>query len=164
MLIDAVTRGTGVTSQYWVDPVIARIIAIQSAPPMSPSQGDFFIDSDDDHLYKWTGCEWIDQGAPSLGDQVINLSATNQNVYQWDGTSWLQLADPIDNQSIVVCDNGDGQPALYIFEGDHIAIWVRDPGTFDEDDILITIDGDIVTSNENVLRQLNSRELLALTI
>ena len=67
----------------WLTPVLARVLAVQSAAP-SGTEGDFYVDTDDNHLYKYISSAWVDQGAPSDDDRVINLDTTAEIIYQYD--------------------------------------------------------------------------------
>ena len=121
---DNVTNAPAFGSTSWLDPVEARITQISSAAPAGPADGDFFIDSDDDHLYKYNGATWDDQGAPASGLRVINLDSTAEAIYEWSGTTWDAQADPTDSMAVLVDDDGDGKQAQYIYE-DTVPGWVK---------------------------------------
>ena len=111
-------------STSWIDPVLARIEEISAAGPGAPSDGMFFIDSDNNHLFKRVTGAWVDQGAPTAGDRVINLDSTAENVYEWSGTAWVAEADPTDNTGVLINDDGDGKQAQYVYEST-IDGWVK---------------------------------------
>lgn len=109
----------------WLTPVLARVLAIQSAEP-SGTEGDFYIDTDDNHLYKYISSSWVDQGAPSDDDRVINLDSTSQVIYQYDlgGDSWDALTDPEEGDAVLVTDDGDGKQAQYIYDLSALS-WIK---------------------------------------
>ncbi len=113
---DNITDAPTFGSATWLDPVLAQIEEISSAGPAVPVDGMFFIDSDDDHLYKRVTGSWVDQGAPTTDDRVINKDSTANVIYQWGGSSWDALDDNNDNDAVMVNDDGDGKQAQYIYE------------------------------------------------
>ena len=114
-------------SPRWLAPVLARVIAIQSAAP-SGTEGQFYIDTDDNHLYKYVTSSWVDQGAPSDEDRVINLDSTSQVIYQYDlgGDSWDAQSEPSDGDAVLVLDDGDGDgnQAQYVYDLSTLS-WVK---------------------------------------
>lgn len=112
-------------SPRWLTPVLARVIAIQSAAP-SGTEGQFYIDTDDNHLYKYITSSWVDQGAPSDDDRVINLDSTSQVIYQYDlgGDSWDAQSDPSEGDAVLVTDDGDGKQAQYVYDLSALS-WVK---------------------------------------
>lgn len=95
----------------WRAPVIARVIGQEESPP-SGNEGDFYLDTTDAHLYKYDGTTWVDQGVPVGEDRIIDK--TNHNIYEYDGTQWQEIP-PIDGWSLLIQDDGDGNPAQYIY-------------------------------------------------
>lgn len=95
----------------WRAPVRARIEGQYSNAP-SGSDGQYYLDTDDQHLYRHDGSEWIDQGVPVEEDRFIDKS--NQNIYEYDGTAWNPQA-PGEGWSVLVEDDGDKRPAQYIY-------------------------------------------------
>lgn len=107
----------------WVENVIARIEEQSASGPGSPTTGMFYIDTDDNHLYKWSGSVWIDQGAPNSGDRVIDK--TNEGIYEYqDGTtlSWIQQPGPEYLWGLLIGDDGDGKPAQYVYDS---TTWIK---------------------------------------
>ncbi len=98
----------------WTEPAKARVLNIVSAAPVGVL-GEFYVDSDDNHIYKYDGTGWIDQGAPQTGDQVINLANATQNIFRFNGTTWLELPIAEDMSGINIKDDGDGKQAQYVF-------------------------------------------------
>ena len=120
---DNITNAPAFGSTSWLDPVEARILEISSAAPTG-AEGDFYIDSDDDHLYKYITGAWVDQGAPASGLRIINLDSTSEVIYEWSGSSWDAGTDPVDSQAVLVDDDGDGKQAQYIYE-DTTLSWIK---------------------------------------
>ena len=110
-----ITSAPAFGSVHWLSPVKARVLTISSDVPVSPNIGDFYVDSDDNHLYKYSG-SWIDQGDPSVGDRVINLDSTSQSIFEFNGSSWIDQEEPLDNDSVLVDDDGDGNPAQFVYQ------------------------------------------------
>ena len=54
----------------WSEPVNYRVLEFAATAPTSPSTGDVYVDTDDDHFYKWDGAVWQDQGAAADGDRI----------------------------------------------------------------------------------------------
>ncbi|MCK5614940.1 hypothetical protein KAR91_74445, partial [Candidatus Pacearchaeota archaeon] len=120
---DNITNVPSFGAASWIDPVEARILSIQSAQP-SGVDGDFFIDSDDDHLWKYITDTWVDQGAPTSGDRVINLDSTAEAVYEYSGSSWDLYTTPTDSMGVLVNDDGDGKQAQYVYDID-VLTWIK---------------------------------------
>ncbi len=120
---DNITDAPAFGASNWINPVLAIIEEISSAGP-TPVDGMFFIDSDDDHLYKYVVDSWVDQGAPAAGDRVINLDSTANMIFEWSGSSWDADADPVDNNAVLVNDDGDGKQAQYVYEFP-LLTWVK---------------------------------------
>jgi len=112
---DNITNVPDFGSLHWIDPGIARIIQFSATPPPAPAAGDFYIDTDDDHLYKYNGATWDDQGAPTTGDRVIDLDSTAQVVFEWGGASWDIEHIPSEGDAIIITDDGDGKSAMYTY-------------------------------------------------
>lgn len=72
-----------VNASCWED----NVLTIASSPPGSPSTGDRYIDSDDDHIYEYDGSSWQDLGSPEDGTAVI---VEDQNeLYVYNNSSWI---------------------------------------------------------------------------
>ncbi len=122
---DNVTNAPAFGSTSWLDPVEARVIQFSASPPtVGIVDGDFYIDTDDDTLYKYNGATWDAQTAPAAGDRIINLDSTAEAIYEWSGSSWDAQADPTDSMAVLVDDDGDGKQAQYIYE-DTVPGWVK---------------------------------------
>ncbi len=119
---DNITNAPAFGSFYWLDPAIARIIQFSSDPPGGPSEGDFYVDTDDDHLYKYVSSSWVDQGAPATGDRVIDLDSTSQAVYEYSG-SWALDTTPDEGSAIIITDDGDSKSAMYTYTS--ADVWVK---------------------------------------
>jgi hypothetical protein len=117
---------------HWQEPVEARVLKIQSAPPASPSTNDFYVDTDDNHLYKWDGTSWVDSKLLVEGDRVINLDSTSENIFELTTGTWTDQGQSVDNAAVIVNNDGEELPALYIYEAEFLLAWVRiaDAGIF----------------------------------
>jgi len=120
---DNITNAPDISGMHWLDPAIARIIQFSATPPVSPSSGDFYIDTDDNHLYKYNGASWDDQGVPTTGDRVVNLDSTAESVYEWSGSAWLEDTIPSTGDAITIIDDGDGNAAIYTYTSS--LTWVK---------------------------------------
>ena len=116
----------------WGEPVEARVLKIQSTPPPNPSQYDFYVDTDDNHLYKWDGTAWIDMKLLTEGDRVINLDTTAENIFELVSGTWTDQGQSNDNDAVVVNNDGQELPAIYVYEAEYLLAWVRvaDAGVF----------------------------------
>jgi hypothetical protein len=101
-------------SPKWVEPAKYRVLDISTTPPASPIEGDAYVDTDDNHYYKWDGTTWVDEGSASTDDRVINLNGT-ENIFTFDGTTWVDEGQTEDNIAIMINDDGDGKNAQYIY-------------------------------------------------
>lgn len=121
---DNITNAPAFGSTSWLDPVLAMVTIQSATAPSSPATGDYYLDTDDDHLYKYNGATWDDQGAPATGDRVIDLDSTADVVYEWTGASWDLVTTPVDGNAVLVDDDGDGKQAQYVYE-DSTGSWVK---------------------------------------
>jgi len=111
-------------SPTWLNSVEYRVTAISSTAPGTPSVGDVYIDTDDDHYYKYDG-SWQDEGAAVTGDRVINLDDGQQDIYSFTGSAWTASdSTASDNAAVMVEDDGDGSAAQYIYDGETLT-WVK---------------------------------------
>jgi len=117
---NAPTFGAGT----WLDPVEARIVEMSTDGAGATTDGDFYIDTDDDHLYKIVSGSPVDQGAPIAGQRVIDLSDGNQVIIEWSGTAWDALPTAGDADNTMVRDDGDGKQAQYTFESS-VPAWIK---------------------------------------
>ena len=111
-------------SPIWTKPVKYRVLSIDSNPPVSASQGGVYIDTDDNHYYKWDVSTWTDQGSAFADDRVINLSNSTQNIYTFDGSAWNDGGVSADNTAVLVNDDGDGKNAQYIYSTEN-STWMK---------------------------------------
>jgi len=112
---DNITNAPDFGSLHWIDPGIARIVQFSATPPGGASEGDFYIDTDDNHLYKYVSSSWVDQGTPTTGDRVIDLDSTAQVVYEFGGATWDVEHVPSEGDAIIITDDGDGKSAMYTY-------------------------------------------------
>lgn len=122
----------------WDNPVLARSVQISSTPPVAPADGDFYIDTDDDQLYKYDGTTWVSAGAPTTGDRVITLDSTSENIFQWSGSAWEDQGTPTDNDTVMVNDDGDGDPSIYVYDLPQLT-WIK------------IADASVITGDHNTL-------------
>ena len=121
---DNITNAPAFGSVTWLDPVLARATTISASAPGGASTGDFYIDSDDWHLYKYNGATWDDQGAPSAGERAIVLDSTADMIYEWSGSSWDAQADNENGDAVMVNDDGDGKQAQYVYNESTLS-WIK---------------------------------------
>jgi len=121
---DNITNAPSFGSTSWIDPVLARVEEMSAAGPGVPVNGMFYLDTDDDHLYKRVSGVWVDQGAPVAGDRFINLDSTSEVIYEYSGSAWEAGTDPVDNTGVLVGDDGDGKQAQYVYEASTLS-WVK---------------------------------------
>ncbi len=112
---DNITNAPAFGSTTWLEPVICRVLTMASTGPAA-SEGDFFIDTDDDHLYKYVSSSWVDQGAPIAGDRSIILDSTAEMIYEWSGSAWDAQADNDELDAVLLLDDGDSKQAQYVYE------------------------------------------------
>jgi len=111
-----ITNAPSFGSPTWVDPVKYRIIKIDSTAPATPSTGDVYVNSGDNHYYKWDGSAWQDEGSASTDDRVINLDNSTQNIYSFDGSNWSDEGQSSDNEAAMINDDGDGKNSQYVYQ------------------------------------------------
>jgi hypothetical protein len=74
----------------------------QSTPPGSPANGDYYVDTDNNHLYQWDGSTWVNLGdkndfdivdrlasdpeSPQKGQLYVNTGDNHLKMY--NGSSW----------------------------------------------------------------------------
>ena len=109
----------------WGEPVEARVLAIQAAPPANPSTYDFYVDTDDNHLYKWDGTAWVDSKLLVEGDRVIALDSTSENIFELTTGVWTDQGQSLDNAAVIVNNDGEELPALYVYEAEYLLAWVK---------------------------------------
>lgn len=119
---DNVTNAPSFGTPSWKDPVVCRVEEQSSSGPGSPTDGMFYLDTDDGHLYKRVTGSWVDQGAPSEPDGFIDKS--DEEVYMWsDSTAaWILQDGPEESDARIVGDDGDGESAQYVFNGTN---WIK---------------------------------------
>ena len=107
----------------WLEHVKAIILGFYSAAPAG-TEGDFYVDTDDDTLYKYISSSWVSQGAPSEGDRVLDLDSTAEVIYEYESGSWGIKDIPSDGNAVIVTDDGDGDPALYVYQ-ENVLSWLK---------------------------------------
>lgn len=117
---DNITNAPQFGALEWKTPVFGNLKGMGStgSEPTAPNIGDFFLNTDDNHLYQWAGSAWVDQGAPSNGDRVIFKDGvgSDDRIYEWDGSIWTVDPAPQDNWAVIVSDDGDGKSAQYVYD------------------------------------------------
>ena len=106
----------------WKEHVIARVLEISAVQPVGTS-GDMWIDTTNspDELYKYT-TSWNKVRDVNDGDRVIDLSDTAGTyddeifVYDATGDSWSSAGTNVDNDAVIVDDDGDGSAAMYTYD------------------------------------------------
>jgi hypothetical protein len=109
----------------WGEPVQARVLKIQATPPVGPASGDFYVDTDNNYLYKWDGTAWIDMKHLVDGDRVINLDSTSENIYDLESGTWTDLGQPEDNTAVIVNFDYNDLPALWVYDDEILLGWIR---------------------------------------
>lgn len=109
-----ITNAPSFGSVSWLEPTKARILGFYSVAPAG-TEGDFYVDTDDDHLYRFTSSSWIDQGV-SAGDRIIALDSTSENIFEYTGSTWDDAGQPSDNDAVIVDDDGDFKPSMYVYD------------------------------------------------
>lgn len=104
----------------WQSPALGNLVGkgAYSAIPATAEEGQFYLSTDNDHLYRYTSGVWTDQGSPTTGTRVIFKDGTGSDdrIYEWDGDSWDPDPAPQDNWAVVVSDDGDGKSAQYVYD------------------------------------------------
>ncbi len=112
----------------WGPPIIARVTEIGSEKPIAPVAGDICVDTNTtpDKLFKYNGSTWVDLGDVPDGAKVINLESGTDNISTFDlgGDSWTDEGQSTDNDAVMVNDDGDGNPAQYIYD-DTTGAWFK---------------------------------------
>jgi len=120
---------------HWLEPAYARVIGLYSVPPTA-TEGDMYADTDDGYIYKWISGMWTPVLTAGLEDtRVINLSAANEEIYESISGVWTYTVTPTANDAIMVEDDGDGNPAQYVYvqpENNWIKIADVDWADFDQ--------------------------------
>lgn len=112
-------------SPSWVDGVKYRVETIAAAAPGSPTAGDVYVDTDDQHYYKYNGATWDDEGAAVTGDRVIKLDEGDEAIFEFTSPStWTDQGTPDDNTGVIVEDDGDGKAAQYVYNGTTTS-WIK---------------------------------------
>lgn len=112
-------------SPVWIEPVLYMVEVIDSTAPASPNTGDVFVDTGDQHYYKYDGTSWVDIGSASLDDKVIDRSVNPEVVTVFDGTStWVGAPEESDNSAVMVNDDGDNKNAQYVYSTE-TGTWIK---------------------------------------
>ncbi len=102
-------------SPSWIEPVLYRVTDIAASAPATPNTGDVYVNTGDDHYYKYDGSAWQDEGSAATDDRVINLANANQNVYTFDGSVFNEESQESDNSAVMIDDDGDGKNSQYVY-------------------------------------------------
>ena len=117
---DNITNAPSFGSLEWQTPAIGNLIGKGTAAnmPGSVEEGQFYLNEDDDHLYRYESGSWVDQGTPVVGDRVIwkDGPGEDDHIYEWTGTIWTPDPEPQDNWAIMISDDGDGKAAQYVYD------------------------------------------------
>jgi hypothetical protein len=115
---DNITNSPQFGALHWREPVICMLHGMSDTAPSSPEAGWYYLDTDDDHLYKYNGTSWDDQGAPAEGDRVIFRDGTSSDdkIYTYTSSAWDAGVMPEDNWAVMVDDDGDEDPAQYVYD------------------------------------------------
>ncbi len=117
---DNITNTPSFASVSWLEFVLCRVEEQSASGPGVPVDGMYYLDTDDDHLYKRVTGSWVDQGASSANDRFIDKS--DEEVYEWSGSAWVVVAGPAEGDARIVKDDGDGGAAQYVFDGSN---WIK---------------------------------------
>lgn len=112
---DNVTNAPAWGSVSWLDPILFRVIAIDTTATAS-AVGDVYCDTDDDKYYKWNGASWDDAGDAAEGDRVINLDETNEPIWVFSSGSFGSDSTANDADAAIIDDDGDGSAAQYVYQ------------------------------------------------
>lgn len=100
---------------HWLEPAYARVIGLYSVPPTA-SEDDMYADIDDGYIYKYVTGMWTPVLTAGLeGTRVINLSAAAEEIWENISGMWTFTVTPTANDAIMVEDDGDGNPAQYVY-------------------------------------------------
>jgi len=120
---DNIANAPDFVNLHWLPPVYARVLGLYSTPPTA-NEGDFYVDTDDNYIYKYVSGMWTPVVTAGLVDlRVINLSAAGEPVYQNVGGVWTFSLTPTANDAVMVQDDGDGKQAIYVYTPTDI--WVK---------------------------------------
>jgi hypothetical protein len=120
-----ITNAPSFGSPTWVGPVLYRVTAVGADAPATPAEGDVYVDTDDNHYYKRVGAAWVDQGSALVGDRIINLTDGTEDIYSFTGANtWADGGQAVDNQAVMVNDDGDGKNAQYIYSTES-NVWIK---------------------------------------
>lgn len=105
----------------WTGPVKYRVLGFYStaaATALSPNEGDSYVNTDDDHFYKYVTGAWTDFGISQDGDRVISLAESDEAIFMRETGAWVDQGTPPDGAGVIVDDDGDGKSAQYVYEID----------------------------------------------
>jgi len=115
---DNIINTPNVGAPEWQQPALCITVRTSQTPPTG-ILGNFYMDTDNNHLYKFDGSIWVDQGAPNIGDRFINND--NNEIYEWNGSQWITTT-PQQNWSVLISDDGDSKGAQYVYDGTN---WIK---------------------------------------
>jgi flagellar hook-associated protein 3 FlgL len=92
----------------WQDDV-QGMMTFSASPPATPATGDQYVDTDDNHLYTYSGGAWTDGGIAATGSRYIN--SADGSINQFDGTIWATTAAAEGMSAILTNSGGE----LYVY-------------------------------------------------
>lgn len=116
---DNITNTPSYGSVDWKDPVLYRVLNTEGTTTGAIA-GDIIVDGTDYKQYD--GTTWNIIGTVTTGDRVIDLSQADNDIVDYDGTDWTLTETPLENNAVMVGDDGDGKQAQYVYNGTD---WVK---------------------------------------
>jgi hypothetical protein len=122
---DNITNAPSFGSPTWINPVLYRVVQVSGSEPVGPDTGDVYVDTDDQHYYKWDGAAWVDGGSAAAADRIINLFNNPEVVEVFNGTdTWTPSPEEADNSAVMINDDGDGKNSQYVYSGE-TGEWIK---------------------------------------
>ena len=144
---------TDISNQYqeWDDilnvPAGITGIAYQSTAPSSPNTGDFWIDSDDDKQYRWSGSAWVQVQDDDIA-QALSNAATAQSTADGKVFVFYSASAPVADATGDLWVDSNDTNKLYRWSGSSwVAVYDTRIATAlsDASNAQATADGKIVT-------------------
>lgn len=92
-----------------------RVLNITATAPVSPNKYDVYVDTDDNHYYKYNGATWDDLGVATNQDEVINLTDAQEDIYRFNGSTWDEQSTVADGTNIRLEDIGNNFWGFYSY-------------------------------------------------